>query len=275
MNTYKSTVGTSVEIPVVFDGVTGLTLATLDSVIAFDGLTAVDLADDLSASFVEVDSSEAPGLYLLTLTTLRAGSLYVKMVEGILEPVEFAVQSEMPIVLTTTDPSLEGDYTITVSNGATTIPGATVRVYDAGGSVLVTRGISDSLGQITFALPVGTYKVRFNKDGYDFSAVNPTTITVLPNSGTTPRLDEILPATGYIGDPITIIGEFFDSDNTEVVFGAESTVPVSFIDGDQKVGLLMVPSGITAVAVPVKVRKPNPSLSGQYLYSNIFTFVRL
>lgn len=275
MNTYKSTVGTSVEIPVVFDGVTGLTLATLDSVIAFDGLTAVDLVDDLSASFVEVDSSGAPGLYLLTLTTLRAGSLYVKMVEGILDPVEFAVQSEMPIVLTTTDPSLEGDYTITVSNGATTIPGATVRVYDAGGSVLVTRGISDSLGQITFALPVGTYKVRFNKDGYDFSAVNPTTITVLPNSGTTPRLDEILPATGYIGDPITIIGEFFDSDNTEVVFGAEATVPVSFIDGDQKVGLLMVPSGITAVAVPVKVRKPNPSLSGQYLYSNIFTFVRL
>ena len=275
MNTYKSTVGKAVEIPVVFTGVTGLTLATVDSVVAYDGLTAVDLADDLDAAFVEVDSVEAPGLYLLTLTTSRAGSLYVKMVEGILDPVEFALQSEMPVVLTTTDPSLEGDYTITVSNGATTVPGATVRVYDAAGSVLVTRGISDAYGQITFALPVGTYKVRFNKDGYDFSAVNPTTITVMPNSGTTPRLDEILPATGYIGDPVTIIGEFFSSEDTEVVFGAEATVPVSFIDEAQKVGLVMVQAGLTSVAIPVKVRKPNPSVLGQYLYSNIFTFVRL
>lgn len=272
MNVFQAAVGVEVEIPVVLGTITGLTLATLDAVYAADGINIVDLEDDLSATLTEVNASGFPGLYVLRLTTTRAGELFVRMTEGV-QTFEFSLQSTLAVPPMVVDPSLEADYTFTVKVGVTPIPDATVRVYDVNGTTLVTRGTTDISGKVKFALAVGQYQVRVNKSGYEFT--NPTAITVLANDNVVPRVDEVLPATGSIGDTIAILGQFFHDTGTEIVFGVEATVAADFVDARREVALVTVPTGLTAVAIPVKVRKPDPDNVGQYLYSNVFTFVRV
>lgn len=277
MNIFKATVGIEVEIPVVLGTTTGLTLSMVDNVRFADGIAVVDLLDfepDYSATFTEIHTVLLPGVYLLKFTPLRAGELYIKLVEGA-HTFECVVQSSLAVPPFVADPSLEADYTVTVSVGATAIPGASVRVYNSAGTSLVTQGTTDSLGQVTFALEAGQYQIRIRKDGYDFSAQNPTTITVLPNDNVPPQIDELLPATGSIGDVVAILGKFFSEADSEVVFGTEATVPAEFVSSRGTALTVTVPAGITAVAIPIRVRKPDPDNVGQYLLSNVKTFVRV
>lgn len=274
MQVFQATVGVPVEIPVVLGTLTGLTLSSIDDIRAADGLTVIDIEDDLDAEWAEVNSTQIPGLYVLTLIPRRVGETFIRITEGA-HVVEFTLQSTLSVPPMVADPSLEADYTFTVKVGTTPIPDATVRVYDTNGTTLVTRGVTDIAGKVTFALGVGQYQVRVNKVGYDFTASNPTPITVLANDNVAPQLDEVLPATGSIGDPISLIGNFFSDADTEIVFGAEATVAADFVDARRRVAMVTVPPGLTAVAIPVRVRKPDPANPGQYLYSSAYTFVRV
>ena len=274
MQVFQATVGVPVEIPVVLGTITGLTLSSIDDIRAADGITIIDIETDLDAEWSEVNGTQIPGLYVLTVTPRRAGEIFLRITEGVYS-VEIVLQSTLSIPPLVVDQSLEADYTFTVKVGTTPIPDATVRVYDTNGTTLVTRGVTDIAGKVTFALGVGQYQVRVNKVGYDFTLSNPTAITVLPNDSVVPQLDEVLPATGSIGDPITLIGNFFHDTDTEIVFGAEATVSASFVDARRRVAMVEVPAGLTATAIPMRVRKPDPANPGHYLYSSAFTFVRV
>lgn len=271
--TYQAIVGQPVEV-VVGLGSTGLTFGTLTTAKAADGITIVDdLEAELNATLSEIHAVQFPGIYVFMVTPVREGTLYVSLTAGVVTQT-FEVQSQLRRPYTIVDPAQDGDYTVTVTVGATPIPDAFVRIYDVGGTVLVTQGITNSLGKVTFALAAGQYQVRVRKSGYDFSGTTPYTITVLPNDDVAPQAYELLPSTGSIADTIAIRGEYFHLDDSEVLFGVTSAVPL-VVSQQGTVLLVEVPAGLTDTAVPVRVRKPDPNNVGQYLLSSVLTFVRV
>lgn len=273
MDIYRATVGKEFEIPLKFGVITGLTLGTLDTVFAADGISILSFAADLGAILTEVNAITAPGLYLLKFTPRRAGAMYVQLVEGA-EDRTFVVASELSVPPMVADPALEGDHVITVQVGASLIQGATVRIFNTSG-VLIARGLTDAAGQVSFPLEAGAYEARISKDGLDFSAVNPLPLTVVPNNNTTPVLTEILPGSAAIGATILLRGQFFHLTASEVLFGTATPVPAASVSPDLRAALVVVPAGLTDTALAVRVRKPDPDNPGSYLLSNVVTLVRL
>lgn len=271
--TYQAFVGRPIEV-IVDLGSTGLTFGTLTTAKASDGITVIaDLEVDLGASLSEVHAVQFPGIYVFEVTTVREGTLYVSLTAGVVTRT-FEIQSQLSKPYTVVDPAQDGDYTVTVTVGATPIPDAFVRIYDVGGTVLITQGVTNSLGKVTFALAAGQYQVRVRKSGYDFSGTTPYSIIVLPNDEVSPQAYELLPDTGSIGDMIAIRGEYFHLSDTEVLFGTTLATP-SIVSQQGTVLLVQVPAGLTDTAIPVRVRKPDPNNIGQYILSNILTFVRV
>jgi len=272
MDIYNAVVGREMEVPLWFGVTTGLTLATLDSVDAIDGTEIIDFEDDLGASLEEIGG--VPGYYLLTFVPRRSGTLYLNLVDGAVVN-EFVVQSVLPVPPMVADPSIESDHTITVQVGGDNVPGATVRVYNEAGTTLLARGLTDSQGQVTFVLEAGAYQTRVSKVGYDFASVNPTDIIVIPNDNIVPRLDEILPSSASIGDTVTLLGQFFDDEESEVMFGAATPEPALFVSPVTRALMVVVPAGLTDLAIPVRVRKPDPENPGEYFLSNVVTLTRV
>ncbi len=152
--------------------------------------------------------------------------------------------------------------------------GAVVRVFDAAGTAFVTRGVTDAAGEVTFTLPVGNYQIRAFKDGVDFSAINPTTITVTPTAEAAPIIDEVLPTEASIGDVIAIVGRLFDP-TSQVLFGAEATVAADHVNTEGTVILVTVPT-LTGTTFALRVDKPDPAnLPSGKLLSNSVTWVRV
>ena len=272
MISLQGTVGQVLTVPIVEDVLeTGNTIFDY-TILAITDSVMFDQDDDLEVSLVEVNNVSAPGYYELNLTPIAAGLLYLKVSRG-LAVFEFAIQVSHAEVVA--DPSLEGDYEVTVTSGSKPVAGATVRVFDSTGTTLIARGLSNLLGKAEFPLPAGQYQVRINKDGHDFSAISPSLITVFPNDNVTPRIDEILPSSASIGDVIAVKGQFFHEDETYVVFGTEATVAADSISTSLDVVLVEVPAGLTQIAIPLRIRKPDPDNIGQYLYSNVLTLTRI
>jgi hypothetical protein len=256
---------------------TGLVIGDLlDLRVAVDGVLIATPITTLDMAWVEVDDISAPGLYYLRFTPDREGQWYL----------EFGHTShtfEYSIEVGRThadggaggDPSLEGEYTVTVeapSGGV--VQGAVVRVFDAAGTLFITRGTTDANGEVVFTLPIGNYQVRAFKDGIDFSAVNPTTITVTPTAEAAPIVDEALPIEGSIGDTIAVIGRLFDQ-TSQVLFGAEATVAADYVNPEGTVLLVTVPA-LTGTIFALRVDKPDPAnLPTGKLLSNSVTWVRV
>jgi hypothetical protein len=200
-----------------------------------------------------VDDINAPGLYSLELTPDTEGGLFLRFSSGG-DDFQYTI-AVTPVV--TSDPSLEGEYVLTVDDGVDAVPGAVVRVFDAAGTKFINRGTTDSLGQVVFTLPVGSYQIRAFKDGVDFSAINPTTITVTATESAAPIVNEVLPTSGSIGDVIAIIGRLFDP-TSQVLFGAEDTVAADFVNPNGTVILVTVPT-LTGTVFALRVDKPDPA----------------
>jgi len=243
------------------------------TVLAVQGAVVLDIDDDLSMAIDEVNPSTAPGYYEVTLTPLEAGTIYLSIMLGV-TVLEYALL--VSPASTVADPALEGDFVVTVDNGVDPIPEATVRVFNAAGTTLVTRGATDSLGEVTFALAAGQYQLRFSKDGIDFQDDNPTNIIVNPNDDVVPILNELVPATGSIGDVIAIQGVAFHENDSEVIFGTEATVAADFVSARLDLIVVTVPAGLTNLAIPLRVQKPDPNnLPLGKLLSNVITFTRI
>jgi hypothetical protein len=252
---------------------TGLTAGTLDAVLVInDGVFVADPVTDLGMALVEVDSINAPGIYQLQVTPDRPGILYIRVTEAAVE-YEYTIQVSAAELVS--DPSLEGEFTITINDGTNPVVGAVVRVFDVGGSLLVTRGTTDALGQVVVSLPVGTYQYRVVKEGFDATAINPTTFIVQANDDVSPVLDEVVPGTASIGDTILLLGNFFaDVVDAEVEFGTEATVAAAFVSAERKALLVVVPT-LTGTVIPLRVVKPDPANPplGK-LFSNTLTMIR-
>jgi hypothetical protein len=253
------------------DSATGLVLGNYLETVSENGVFVGDPVVDLGLGLLEVDSVDAPGLYQLQLTPRVAGTLYVQLVRGG-DRFMYTVQVSEP---TFSDAALEGDYTVTVDDGSGPVPGAIVRVFDAAGTRLVQRGVSDALGQVTFyGLPTGNYQVRAYKDGVDFSSVNPTTITVVPNQNELPVASEVLPVEGSIGEVLVVSGTFFDPDDMQVQFGAEATVAADYVNAAGTLLLVTVPT-LTGTVFALRVDKEDPGSPPARLSSNALTWVRV
>lgn len=253
------------------DSAAGLVLGNYLETVSENGGYVADPVADLGLALLEVDSIDAPGLYQLQLSPRSVGTLFVQLVRGA-DRFLYTVQVSEP---TFSDATLEGDYTVTVDDGGGPVPGATVRVFDAAGTRLVQRGVSDALGQVTFyGLSTGNYQVRTSKDGVDFSSVNPTAITVTPNQNEAPVLDDALPLEGSIGDVLALTGRFFDPDDTQVRFGAEATVAADHVNAAGTVLLVTVPA-LTGTVFALRVDKEDPTAPPARLLSNSLTWQRV
>jgi len=172
-------------------------------------------------------------------------------------------------------PGAVGDLNLTIEDmAASPVEGATVRVFDSTGTTLVSQGITDANGEVSFGLPAGTYQVRTRKSGTDFASSNPTVAVVVPNDEVVPQLDGILPTSASLGDRVVLYGRYFGTTSVEVVFGTESPAPVDAVDALGTVAVVDVPATLTGVAIPVKLQKPDPNnLPSGVLQSNTVTMM--
>jgi hypothetical protein len=266
----RGSVGTPLFIPMPNDN-TGIVIGDLLSMeVGVNGLYVATPIAALSMVLLEVDAINAPGLYFLRMTPQQEGQYFIHFTHGA-HDFEYSIEVAR---LETSDASLEGEYVLTVEDGVGAVQGAVVRVFDAAGSSFVTRGTTDSNGEVVFTLPVGNYQIRAFKDGVDFSAINPTTITVTATDSAAPIIYEALPITGSIGDVIAVVGSLFDP-TSQVVFGTEATVAADHVNPSGTVLLVTVPVGLTVTAIPLQVDKPDPANQplGK-LFSNTVTWVR-
>jgi hypothetical protein len=265
-----ATAGLPVLIPFPNDAA-GVVLADIltDMRVNTNGQPFNDPVVDVGMSLIEVDSVNQPGMYYLRLTPPQAGILFIDFTHGG-HTFDYTISvQDQPLP----DASLEGEYVVTVDDGVAPVQGALVRVFDAAGTRFITRGTTDALGQVTFTLPVGNYQVRAFRDGYDFSSINPTTITVTASESAAPVLVEVLPTTASIGDTIALVGRLFTQDS-QVVFGAEATVAADYVNAAGTVLLVTVPT-LVGTVFPLRVDKPDPAnLPLGKLLSNSVTWVR-
>lgn len=253
------------------DSSAGLSLSDYAITVSENGAYVADPAVDLSLGILEVDASNAPGLYQMQFLPRTAGTIFAQLVRGT-DRFLYTVQVSEP---TFSEAALEGDYTVTVDDGSGPVPGTVVRVFDAAGMRLVQRGVSDAGGQVTFyGLPVGDYQVRLYKSGVDFSDVNPSSITVTPNANVAPVVEEVLPTEGSIGESLVLSGTFFDPDGMQVQFGSEAVVSADYVNAAGTLLLVTVPS-LTGSIFPLRVDKEDPSSPPTRLHSNALTWVRV
>ena len=261
------------EIKLPLEEITGQTLVDFSEVTVInDDVYVADPATALGLTLTEVDSVNAPGFYMVAVTPSKPGTLHIHMVRATFTfDYTLYVKAAEPV----SDPSLEGEFTITVNDGADPVQGAVVRIFNAGGTLLVTRGTTNAAGELKVSLPVGTYEYRVYKDGFDATSVNPTVFTVQPNDDISPLLEEVVPGSASIGDTIMLLGSFFHSSSTEVEFGTEATVAADFVSSDLKALLVTIPAGLTGTIIPLRVVKDDPANppSGK-LYSNTLTLIR-
>ena len=90
--------------------------------------------------------------------------------------------------------------TITVSDGASAVPGMNVNVYNSANTVFLAAGVTDASGQITFVLDAGSYKLRLYKLGIATTsadltitadATQTTTVVVAATSVTAPTTPSV------------------------------------------------------------------------------------
>lgn len=250
---------------------TGLLTTDLDAVLVVNaGSYVADPVTDLSLALTEVDGTNAPGIYQLSLVPDVEGVLYLRITEAGVE-YEYTIQvsAKRP-----SDPTLEGEYVLTVEDGVGAVEGAVVRVFDAAGTRFITRGTTDAFGNVTFTLPIGNYQIRAFKDGTDFSAINPTTITVTATELTAPILDEVLPLQGSIGDVLVLSGSLFEPTDMQVQFGAEATVAADYVNLAGTLLLVTVPT-LTGTVFSLRVDKEDPGAPPARLDSNAITWIRV
>jgi hypothetical protein len=271
MADFRSSVGATLWLPI-SGSTTGSVIGDLAPIeAAVDGQYIATPETALGMSLVEVDSVNAPGLYFLRVIPTQEGQLFIRFTYATVD-YEYNIEVSR---LESSDATLEGEYTVTVeAPTGTPQQGAVVRVFDAAGTSFVTRGTTDANGDVTFTLPVGNYQIRAFKDGVDFSAMNPTTITVTATESAAPIIDEVLPVEGSIGDVIAVIGKLFDQ-TSQVYFGAEATVAADHVNPEGTVLLVTVPT-LTGTIFALRVDKPDPAnLPSGKLLSNSATWVRV
>ena len=249
---------------------TGLVLGsfTVEGVSA--GARLATATTSLSMTLAEIDSSNIAGLYEVAITPPDPGLLFVRMTRGA-DVFEYSLQAQHEAidVLGLDQAGADGDFTITVDDGTDPIVGATVFIYDSAGTKLLTRGTTDSNGQVTGSLPTGSYKTRSTYDGYESMAL--TTLTIVANTNVPPLVDVILPGSAAEADRVAIGGRFFAAD-AEVLFGVASPVTPLAVYGQGTLLVAVVPAGLSGV-VAVRVRKPDPDNPGGYIESNTVTMV--
>lgn len=150
---------------------TAITLATLAS----------PTASYSSGGFVEVDATNAPGVYRLDVpdAALASGVSYVMFHIGF-----SATFTEGLMVLLRQSSSNLGAgsiaHTVTVTNQNTSLPVANAEVWvttdSAGTNVVAGTLVTDMNGQVTFYLDAGSYYLWCTEPG--FTRTNPTAFTV-------------------------------------------------------------------------------------------------
>jgi hypothetical protein len=239
---------------------TGLVIGDFTIVAASGAAYLATPIADLSLVLDEVDDVNAQGYYELSVTPTVTGLVYIRLERGAdTFEYELQVQHEGIDLIGAQLYGAEGDYTITVEDAGGVVEGAVVRVLNPLTNELVGRGTSDAAGEVTFGLPVGTYSVRISKDGHDFSAVNPTSVTVSANDEVIPQLDGVLPSSASLGDQVTLYGRFFGTASVEAVFGTETPVAVDSINAAGTVAIATIPMTLTDTIVPVRIQKPDPN----------------
>jgi hypothetical protein len=269
MSIYQLTAGRQQRIPITHSAATtALTLGSFTLVAYANGAEVTDPTTDWTLTLSEIEASNLPGYYELRVTPPEEGLLVLSVTEGAYsEDLVFQVAHEALDLLGATKVGSEGDYVLTVTDeDADVVEGALVRVYDSSGSKMIAKATTDALGEVTLGLPVGSYEVRSYKDGYDFSAQNPTTITVVANANVAPVLSEIVPAEASLGSPLALAGLYFGLADSQVLFGATLAASVE-VSVKGKVAVVVIPVSLTDTVVNVKIRKPDPDNEGEYLTS--------
>jgi hypothetical protein len=257
MIVYQAVKGRQLRIPLRdSSSTTGLTLAdfVLSSVISGD--RSADPEADLTLVLDEVDSTNLAGYYELALTPTEDGLTYLLLVDNDDHELVFQVAHEALDLLGASLYGEEGTLEITVEDsGEDPIEGVTVRILTATGGGLVARALTDSSGEANFDLPEGTYYARFSKTGYDFSAVNPTSVVVIPWAGVSPVVEELLPSSAAEGDQVVVRGRYFNGTNVVVLCGSTEVTPTD-ISEDGTILVFAVPAESSPATV--RVQKDDP-----------------
>jgi hypothetical protein len=252
---YQAVKGRQLRIPIVDSSdTTGLVIGGFTITGVISGSYSSDPVADLTLVLVEVDAINVPGYYELVVTPSEVGLTYLKLVDNDTHEIHLQVEHEGVDIIGETMRGAEGTLELIVEDsGSTAIEGALVRILTSSGSGLVARGYTDSDGEISFDLPVGSYYARLSKQGYDFSDYNPTSVAVTSWASTTPVVEELLPSEASEGDSVAVRGQFFLGDNVVALVAGDEVTPEAVSD-DGTILIFVVPTDLDSPAA-IKVQK--------------------
>jgi len=251
----------------------------LDSTELITGLTLTDFTvsafsdtSNVSSSLTITVSEISATHYVASVSFPEAGNYFISFTYGsYTEKYQVGVEREDTALLALRSGSSESDYEITVEDDESAIiSGATVRVFNSTETKLLTKGTTNTSGKVTFALPVGTYKVRASKSGYSFTSINPTTIVVTATDTVNPVIEEFVPESVSASDILCIKGLHFSSNTVAFLDGTE--VALSSISKDGKVVLVNIPAD-AADSISVQLGNPDSANPGSHLKSKLYNLL--
>lgn len=246
--------------------ITGLVVADF-TFVCYSSSAAVT-STNASFSVTELETDH----YAASVTFTNPGSYYVSITYSTYtEDFQIEVDSEDLSLLSRKVGTAESDYVFTAndSEGAI-VTDATVRLFDSGGTKLLTKGLTGADGKVTFTLPIGSYKARVSKTGYDFSSVNPVSVTVTADADLSPIVSEFIPTSVSASSALCIKGLHFVS--TSVVFVNGSSTTITGVSTDNSTLLLDLPAGLTS-SVAIKVGNPDSSNPGSFHESQTYNLL--
>lgn len=221
---------------------------------------------DISLSISEIGST---GHYIASATFSDPGFYYLSFVYSTAK-IEYNIKIDNDDIefLTGKIAGADGEYEFTVTDSSDiAISGVTVKLYESSGLKVITKGTTNASGKVIFSAPAGSYKVRAFKDGYDFSSINPTTITIAANSSLSPIISEFLPSTVTSSSTVCILGLHFTS--STVVFVNGSSTSISAVSSDGKAITLNLPSGLST-SVSLQAANPDSGNPGEFFKSKLY-----
>tara|TARA_Y100001973_G_scaffold106820_1_gene188383 strand:+ start:18018 stop:18863 length:846 start_codon:yes stop_codon:yes gene_type:complete len=255
---------------------TGLTASSFTVTGSINSTAVSNAVSELSFGVTGISATH----YLATVTYQKEGTHYLKIAytnsssggeftETYL--VEYLVHVVKDTVgfLSGRESGADGEYVFTVTDSSdNAVEGATVRVMDSAGTKILMRLTTNSSGKVTFSIAAGTYKLYTTKSGYDFSSVNPSTITVVASNYLAPVVSEFLPTSPSADGVLAVSGMHFNSGTTALVDGTAVT-PTS-ISSAGGLLLLTMPSTASGTST-VQLRNVDPDDSAAYLLSTSYT----
>jgi hypothetical protein len=245
--------------------ITGLSTPNF-TVVAFS-----DTANITSGLIFSV-SELAVGHYAASVTLNTVGTYYLSITYSTYtEEYQVEVENEDISFLARKTAAEEGDYEITVTDTESAIvPGALVRIFNSTQTKLITKALTNSSGKAKFGLAVGSYKARVSKNGYDFSSINPITVTVVASTTINPVVEEFVPTSVSASSVLAVKGLNFSSTTVAFINSVQTALTAISVQGD--VVLVPIPASASS-SITFQLGNPDASNPGTFLKSKSYNIL--